>query len=161
MTESIVVEIARLRGLTVGELRVRYAEVFGEEPRSRNKDYLWKRIAFRIQELAEGGITERAQRRAEELARDADLRVRPPRDAVEVVAPPPPSKRDPRLPPAGTKLKRAFGGKERLVEVLEDGFEYDGRHFTSLSAVARAIAGTRWNGFLFFGIAGANAEATR
>lgn len=156
MRNSIVGEVARLRAMTIAQLRVRYAEVFGEEPRSRNKDYLWKRIAYRIQEMAEGSITERAQRRAEELARDAELRVRGGPTAAEVaaaaVASPP---RDSRLPLSGTVIHRNFAGKEHAVQVLEDGFEYDGRRFKSLSSVARAIAGSRWNGFLFFGLGGA------
>ena len=151
MAESVVAEITRLRGMSIGELRVRYAEVYGEEPRSRNKDYLWKRIAYRIQELAEGGISERAQRRAEELARDADLRSRPPKepspdDKVPV------QNRDARLPAAGTTMTRRFRGKDYEVKILEKGFEFDGRQFVSLSAVAREISGTRWNGFLFFGL---------
>ena len=98
-----------------------------------------------------GGISERARKRAEELARDADLRVRPPRKgagAAEPIAPP----RDPRLPPAGGELKRLYKGKEHVVRVLEDSFEYDGKLFSSLSAVARTISGTRWNGFLFFNL---------
>ena len=159
MTDNIVAEIHRLRGMTVGELRERYAEVFGELPRSRNKDYLWKRVAFRIQEIAEGGISDRARSRAQELARDADLRPRPNRNLEETL-PPPPSKRDPRLPPAGSTLKRVFGGREHLLQVLEQGFEYEGRRYSSLSAAARAIARTRWNGFIFFGLAGAAAETT-
>lgn len=151
MAESIATQVTRLQRMTVGELRERYAEVFGEEPRSRNKDYLWKRVAFRIQELAEGGVSERARLRAEELARDADLRVRPPRRGA-AGAGPVTRPRDPRLPPVGGELKRLFNGKEHVVRVLEDGFEYEGRPFASLSAVARAISGTRWNGFLFFNL---------
>ncbi len=151
MAESIATQVTRLQRMTVGELRERYAEVFGEQPRSRNKDYLWKRIAFRIQELAEGGISERARLRAEELARDADLRVRPPHKGA-MAAEPTAQPRDPRLPPVGGELKRLFNGKEHVVRVLEDGFEYEGRTFGSLSAVARTIAGTRWNGFLFFSL---------
>ncbi len=151
MAESFVRQVARLQTMTVGDLRERYAEVFGDEPRSRNKDYLWKRIAFRIQELAEGGISDRAKKRAEELARDTDLRVKPPKDFQPL--PDQPLKRDPRLPAPGSKLKREYNGKEHEVLVLADAFEYAGRRFSSLSAVAREITGTRWNGFLFFAIA--------
>ena len=60
--------------------------------------------------------------------------------------------RDPRVPTAGTVLKRSWGGKEHVVQVLDFGFLYEGRRFKSLSAAARAITGTRWNGFLFFGL---------
>lgn len=150
MSESMYTEVLRLRGLTVGELRDRYVEVFGEAPRSRNKDYLWKRIAYRLQELREGGISERAAKRADELARDADLRMSPPKQAPLPMHPT--KSRDHRLPPAGTVLTRAHGGKEYRVRVLEDGFEYESNIFTSLSAIARQITGTRWNGFVFFGL---------
>ena len=150
MENQIVVEIARLRQMKVAELRAKYAEVFGEPTFSRNKDYLWKRIAYRIQELAEGGLSDGAKQRAEELARDTDLRVRPPKDAhlPDVVLPP--KKRDSRLPPSGTVLTRTFGGRDYAATVLDDGFQYDGRTYDSLSAVARAITGSRWNGFVFF-----------
>lgn len=158
MSESIYTEVLRLRQLTVGELRTRYAEVFGEPPRSRNKDYLWKRIAYRLQELREGGISERAKRRAEELARDADLRMTPPKEAPLPV-PPPSTKRDPRLPPPGTVLTRAHAGGELRVKVLEKGFEYEGREFASLSAIAREVTGTRWNGFAYFGLAAKGGES--
>jgi hypothetical protein len=145
-------EIARLRAMTVGELRVRYGEVFGHQPRSRNKDYLWKRVAYRIQELAEGGLSERARRRAEELACDAELRTRPRRPIEAPLPASPRPERDPRLPIAGAVLRRTWAGREHVIEVLEKGFVHEGRRFDSLSAVARAIAGTRWNGFLFFGL---------
>jgi len=75
---NIAREVAALKRMTVKELRGRYVEVFGEATRSGNKDWLWKRIAWRMQANAEGGLTERARRRAEELANDADLRVRRP-----------------------------------------------------------------------------------
>jgi hypothetical protein len=71
-------EVADLKRMTVKQLRVRHLEVFGEQTRSGNKDFLWKRIAWRIQALAQGDLSERARRRAEELANDADLRVRRP-----------------------------------------------------------------------------------
>jgi hypothetical protein len=75
-------EVQGLSRMTVGELRGKYLEVFGEETRSYHKEFLRKRIAWRIQSLAEGGLSERARRRAEELANDADLRTRAPRDPV-------------------------------------------------------------------------------
>jgi hypothetical protein len=117
MAKSIEAEIALLRGSTVAELCVRYVEVYGEDPRNRHRDYLWKRIAYRIQELAEGGISERALRRAAELARDADLRLRPPSRPNEPASSQPlrPG-RDPRLPPAGTRLTRVVGDTPHVVQ---------------------------------------------
>jgi hypothetical protein len=95
---NIAREVAALKRMTVKELRGRYVEVFGEATRSGNKDWLWKRIAWRMQANAEGGLSERARRRAEELANDADLRLRRPPDrpapspaphAAATSAPPP------------------------------------------------------------------------
>ena len=153
MAESIVSQIAALKGMTVGQLREVYAEKFGEPSNSRNKQWLFKRIAWRIQELAEGGLSERAKKRALELANDADLRLRPPKGHVIPMAAAKP-KRDPRLPAVGTELKRAFNGKGHTVRVDEDGFTYKGKSRRSLSAIARQITGTQWNGFLFFGLTG-------
>jgi len=79
---TIRAEIEALQSMTVGRLRERYAEVFGEPSRSYNKQFLFRRVAWRIQALAEGGLSERARQRALEIANDADLRVRPPKDAI-------------------------------------------------------------------------------
>jgi hypothetical protein len=157
---SIVAEISALRAMSIRELRERYFQVFGEVSRSRNKDYLWRRLAYGIQEQAEGGLSERARARAEELARDSDLRVRncvsPELHAATV--PPAPSrakqtKRDPRLPPAGTVLRRDAHGSTHAVLVGERGFIYGGETYRSLSAVAIKITGTHQSGFAFFGLA--------
>jgi Protein of unknown function (DUF2924) len=72
-------QIESLRHMTVGQLKDRYRDVFGESSRSNHKQFLFRRIAWRIQANAEGGISERARRRALEIANDADLRIRAPR----------------------------------------------------------------------------------
>jgi hypothetical protein len=157
---SIVAEVAALRTMTVRELRDRYVQVFGEESRSRNKDYLWKRIAYGIQEQAEGvGLSERAKARAAELARDSDIRVRnclspQRRAALAGTTPPPPipATRDPRLPPVGTVLRRDAHGRAHEVLVAEQGFVYEGETYRSISAVATKIAGAHCNGFAYFGL---------
>jgi len=155
--------IQELTRMTVGELREKYLEVFGEETRSRHKQFLQKRIAWRIQAQAEGGISERARRRAEVLANDADLRIRAPRDRrlpdiTEVKACTTSSRLSPssdqRLPLPGTLLVREYQGRDIVVKVLDSGFEYDNRNYKSLSAIARQVTGTKWNGFLFFDLAG-------
>src|ERR1039458_1876791 len=160
MNASVLKEIEGLRRLTVGGLRDKYREVFGEESRSNHKDFLFRRIAWRLQANAEGGLSERARRRALEIANDADLRIRAPKDfgspdaarrtAVTTIRAG--GGRDHRLPMAGTLLTRDFKGRTYIVKVLDDGFEYDGRQYRSLSAIAGEITGTRWNGFLFFGL---------
>jgi hypothetical protein len=150
MAESIVAQIAALKEMKVSQLREEYLKAFGEPSNSRNKQWLFKRTAWRIQELAEGGLSERAKKKAEELANDADLRLRPPKGVSVALAPT--SKRDPRLPAVGTELKREFNGKNHVVHIGEDGFTYKGKPYKSLSAIAKQITGTPWNGFGFFGL---------
>jgi hypothetical protein len=147
-----------LGGMTVTQLRDRYAEVFGEAARSFNKPHLVKRIAWRFQAMHEGDLSERARWRARELANDADLRIRPPTTPIDasdnggtttsrfVV------EADNRLPMPGTLLKRVYKGRTIQVRVLPKGFEFDGDVFRSLSAVAREITGAHWNGYHFFGL---------
>jgi hypothetical protein len=146
-------QLAALDKLTVAELVEKYREVFGVPTRTRNKDYLRKRVAWRIQELAEGGLSEKALARIEQLAPEAPVRWRATAatsvaPAIEATTP----QRDPRLPPVGSILHRTHGGVDHQVTVLEDGFEYKGERYATLSRVARAITGTPWNGFLFFGL---------
>jgi Protein of unknown function (DUF2924) len=150
-------EIAMLKKMTVAELRRKYAEVFGEATRAANKDWLVKRIAWRMQALAEGDLSERARRRAAELANDADLRMTPPKTAPATVLEAGPKepisfKNENRVPPPGTILVRKYKGRRFEVTVLTEGFEYDGQVFKSLSAVAKAITGQHCNGFHFFRI---------
>lgn len=153
--------IEKLGGLTVAQLRARYAEVFGEPTRSGNRQWLLRRVAWRIQALAEGDLSKRARRRARELARDADIRLRPPTDRgpalgtdVRTTTRQIASRLDERLPIPGSVLTRTFKGWEYRVTVLQDGFEYDSAIYRSLSAVAAAITGSHWNGYHFFGLSG-------
>ena len=152
MKQAIAEQIEALRDLTVVELREKYSEVLGEESRSRHKDFLRKRIAWRLQANEEGGLSERARRRAEELANDADLRLLAP-VARTVVRPFKPS-HDRHLPIPGTVLTREYRGRTIAVTVLDNGFEYAGTVYRSLTAVAKAVTGSHWNGMLFFGMAG-------
>jgi hypothetical protein len=169
MKANIAREVAGLKQMTVKELRGRYLDVFGEATRSGNKDFLWKRIAWRVQPLAEGGLSERAIQRAKELARDVDIRLRPPAEAdvprLELTTDLTRTVRgrihraqDARMPTPGTILKRQYRGHVYQIEVLDNGIFYDGEVYQSLSAVAHAITGSHWNGFLFFGLAGPNKE---
>src|SRR5262245_46010309 len=155
---SIHHDLAALQRLTVQQLRTRYAEVYGEGTAASNRAWLVKRIAYRLQVLAEGDLSERARRRAAELANDADLRLHPPRPdptpaQPEAPTPPAPLPRDERLPPPGTVLARPYRGETLQVRVLDDGFEFHGRVYASLSAVAKAATGSHCNGFLFFKLA--------
>jgi hypothetical protein len=157
-------EVAALQRMTVKQLRQKYAEVFGEDTNGHNKAWLVKRIAWRLQARAEGGLSERARQRAAELADDADLRLNPPpmkAAPVEEEAPVRVLKfpADNRLPPPGTVITRTYKGEVLQVRVRSDGFEYEGKVYTSLSAVARAITGSHCNGFLFFRIGGKGGDA--
>src|SRR5713101_1366347 len=146
---SIWSEIDGLGHKTVAQLQIRYLEVFGEPSRSNHKQFLIRRIAWRLQALAEGDLSERARDRALSLARDADLRLRAPQSSGLAVRSPG-RHRDSRLPLLGTVLTRTFRDQNITVQVLEKGFEYEGMVYRSLSAVARQISGTQWNGFSFF-----------
>jgi hypothetical protein len=159
MNATIGQQLAELQRLTTPQLRARFAEVFGEHTPANNRAWLFKRIAWRLQALAEGGLSERARQRAAELANDADLRLNPPvpcRPAKPVPVQPPiptePAAIDKRLPPAGTILTRKYKGQTLQVQVLQRGFAYHGQVFKSLSAVAKAITGSHCNGFWFFGL---------
>lgn len=152
-------ELAALDQMSVDALREKHRLVFGEENRSRHREYLKKRIAWRLQALAEGGLSDRARRRALEIANDADLRIRMP--SAPELPPLAPERtevhafhdgRDGRLPVPGTTIMRVYRGRTIKVTVLEGGFEYDGERFRSLSAVAKKVTGSHWNGMLFFGL---------
>ncbi len=155
MDVGVRAEVAALEGMTPRELRKKWREVFGEETRSGNRRYLVKRLAWRVQANAEGDISERACRRAEDLANDADLRLRAPKtarcaDGEQVTGGVDSS--DQRLPIPGTVLTRKYKGKTVSVTVLDDGFDYGGQVYGSLTAVAQAITGSHWNGYHFFGL---------
>ena len=155
---NIEKEVAAMEKMSVNELREKFAEVCGETTLGRNKTWLIRRIAWRLQANAEGGLSERALARARELANDADLRILPPRDekpALAMVAPPPAAtSSDSRLPPPGSVIARKYKGREVRVSVLAQGFEWDGQVYPSLSAAAKAITGSHCNGFLFFKLNG-------
>jgi hypothetical protein len=152
---NIVNEVAALRRLSVGQLRLRFAELFGETSNASNRTWLTKRILWRMQALAEGDLSQRARQRAAELARDADLRLNAPHNQATTPTPPPQPVRiaapiDPRLPPPGTILTRPYKGQLVQVQVLTEGFAYAGRIYPSLSAVAKTITGSHTNGYHFF-----------
>ena len=152
------IEIAALKRMTVTELRKKHAEVFGEPTRSGHKDYLVKRIVWRIQANAEGDISQRARRRAEELANDADLRTHAPRTKPDNGRPGITTRatvafdHDPRVPMPGSILTRRYKNRDIIVRVLPKGFEFEGEIYRSLSGVAKAVSGKHWNGYHFFNL---------
>ena len=151
---SIESEMSILTRMATRDLQIRYAELFGEGTRVHNRTWLIKRIAWRIQALAEGDLSERARQRAAELANDADLRLAAPK--LKTGGPMPvrtiqqPRWRDSRLPEPGTIITRAYKGQDLQIKVLQAGFEFAGNVYPSLSAVAKTITGSHCNGYLFF-----------
>jgi len=154
---KLIDDITSLGRLSLAELRRRYAELFGEPARSSHKPHLVRRIAWRLQALAEGGLSERARQRASELVNEADLRRTAPRPSATDRATQAAARAaasagtaDERLPRPGTVLTRKYKGALLQVQVLPQGFAYAGSRYRSLSAVAKAITGSHCNGFLFF-----------
>ena len=160
MDTAVLMKIESLRRASLAVLRDKFREVFQEETRCRHREHLFRRIAWRLQAQAEGDLSERARARAQEVAQDADLRTVAPRDFFTVGGERVQTTRgdrnrreqDSRLPLPGTLLSRKWKERTILVEVLAKGFRCENRHYSSLSAVAVAITGTRWNGLAFFGL---------
>jgi hypothetical protein len=140
MTDTVLARLAALKTLPIPDLKRQWRDLFDSEPPAFNRRYLESRLAYRIQELAYGGLKPDTIKRLEALAEDLEAQ---------------PSARRHRpssVPLAGTQLVREWQGTEHRVTVLGRGFEYQGRPFRSLSAIARTITGTRWNGLVFFGL---------
>jgi hypothetical protein len=160
MDDLIGRQIQKLSRSTIPVLRIKYREVFGQQAKVAHKQYLVRRIAWQLQAQAEGDLSEPARRRIAEIADESDLsrqaslglRAKPTAgdDPVHTVGSG--LRRDPRVPPIGTLLRRRHQGREIIVKVLESSFEYDSQCYGSLSAIARQVTGTRWNGLLFFGL---------
>jgi len=155
---NIKAELAALDRMATGELAERYAELTGQPVRTRHRAYLIRKIAWRIQADAEGDLSERARRRAAQLANDADVRLMPPKGASPDDLAEPIERRtgrtvtvrDPRIPAVGTAITRKLKGRTYHVLVLPNGFEFEGERYRTLSAVAKEITGSHWNGFRFF-----------
>ena len=160
MQETLLSQIMALRGMSTKELQKRYEDLFnGKKASSNNKIYLWRRIAYRIQELEYDGISEKAQGRIKEIMEEFDpinnkaLRsAYDSKDKFQALKGKHSILRDKRLPIPGTMVKKEYKGNHIQVEVLENGFEYKGRKYKSLSAVAKEITGAHWNGYLFFNL---------
>lgn len=184
---QISAQLLALEDATMAQLREKWREVFGEDTNSHNKQYLLKRLRYRIQEVSEGrqGLSVEACERILELSKNSGFRTRvpsrrpSPQPAIQAAlslpsalapapnpsgvqaaqnSPPTGPKAtqqhplDARLPVPGARLRRQYQSKMIEVIVLEQGFEFEGRTYKSLSKIALEITGTRWNGFVFFGL---------
>jgi hypothetical protein len=146
---TITEEISELRAMDVAALVERYTAVFGKPPRVKHKDWLWRRIAWKIQEQRFGGLSEVAKRRLDELIAEIDLPLGKGRTVRGKIEPP----AKPGNPQIGTTLTRTWRGKDLHVAIIEGGFAYEGVVYRSLSAVANAITGSHMSGRAFFGLA--------
>ncbi len=139
--DPIPARLAALKTATTPELKAQWRDLFDSEPPPFNRRYLESRLAYRIQELAYGGLKPETIRRLERLGEELDGGDRKKSRM-----------RADTMPIAGTRLIREWQGVEYVVTVTAEGFEWQGRPYRSLSAIARAITGTRWNGWIFFGL---------
>jgi hypothetical protein len=139
MTDPVLAQLAALKTAPIGDLKQKWRDLFDREPPPYNRRFLEHRLAYRIQELAYGGLKPETVERLDALADELEGKLSR-RRRVE------------NRPISGTRLIREWKGVEHCVTVRDEDFEYQGRPFQSLSAIARAITGTRWNGLVFFGL---------
>jgi DUF2924 family protein len=140
VSDSVLAQIAALKSMDAKALKARWRELFGTEPPPYNRRFLESRLVYRVQELAYGGLRPETLERLAALAEQIDGKsTRRARSAND-------------RPIAGTRLVREWDGVEHSVTVRDDGYEYQGRPYKTLSGIAREITGTRWNGWVFFGL---------
>lgn len=144
MSTPILKQIAELPTLPQDRLKELWREYFGVEPPAYRRGFLVRGLAHRIQELTYGGLSPAHQARLDAMIADEEA----PKNGRKRAKAAPNGERL----LLGTRLVREWKGVAHEATVVEGGFEYQGRRYRSLSAVARAITGTRWNGPLFFGL---------
>ncbi|MCH7779359.1 MAG: DUF2924 domain-containing protein [Acidobacteria bacterium] len=152
MTTTMLTEIAKLQRMPVADLQTEWLKLYGEPTRSRNRRFLFRRLAWRIQELQHGGLSNAAKNRIDKLAPEFSLARTP-----AVVPTTLPSehrlRRDLRLPTPGTVITKLYRGNELRVVVRDDGVEFDGAMYPSLTALAKHVTRSKnINGPLFFGL---------
>ena len=160
-------EVARMKAMPISDLKQRFEDVCGRQPRSSNRDWLIKKIAWRLQADIEGDLPERVRLRALALADDSDLRIRPTRQFAEQVdeadrqtsLPTWREDRDPRLPPPGEPITKVYKGQTLTVLVREEDFEFNGETYKSLTAIANEVTGSHVNGYAFFNLGKAKEQS--
>ncbi len=156
MGDNTLTKIMVLKEMPLGELEKKYEELFdGKKAPSNNKVYLWRKIAYRIQELEHGELSSEAQGKIEDFIRKYDpvnnksLR---PTTTTNSSSKKSRLSRDKRLPIPGTVITKEYKGILLQVKVLESGFEYNNKIYKSLTAIAKEVTGAHWNGYLFFNL---------
>lgn len=145
-------EIMALKSASAEELLKRYKELYGEDAASNHKLYLWRKVTYKLQEREHGSLSAKAKNRLKSLIEEYDpinnKALRPDNPVVSQTAP----GKDKRIPIPGTAITKDYKGSNYKVKVLETGFEYNGKIYKTLSAIAKEITGAHWNGYLFFNL---------
>jgi len=142
MSESIAAQVRVLQRASLAELQMAFRKAFGKNTQQRDREQLWRRLALKLQEdLDDGAVLDQVSPQKSKVMKTEPRQRRARRPL-----------RDKRLPPVGSAITRIYRGHEITVKILDRGFEYEGRVYGSLSAVASKISGCRWNGFLFWGL---------
>jgi len=156
MEQAKLEKIMELKDKSLLELKAIYKEVYRSETApSSNKVYLWRKIAYKLQEIEHGGISAEAQGKIEEFIQKYDpVNNKALRPGVSSDNKGKKSKlsRDKRLPIPGTIITKEYKGTSLEVKVLEKGFEYNNKQYKSLTAIAKEVTSAHWNGYLFFGL---------
>lgn len=151
MKEAISAKIGKLQGASFKELNGRYKELFGKAETASHKTYLFRRVAYKLQELEYGGLSQKTKNRLCELIKEYDpinnSAFRPAPSRLNAS-----NSKDRRLPIPGTMINKEYKGSRYQVKVLENGFEHKEKIYSSLSAIAKEITGAHWNGYLFFSL---------
>ena len=148
MGDPIPAQLVALKTMPIAALKQKWRDLFDREPPPYNRRFLESRLAYRIQELAYGGLKPETVATLEKIA-----------DEIENEAPRKKQRWNHHRPVIGTRLIREWQGVEHCVTVRKDNFEYQGRPYTSLSYIARTITGSRWNGWVFFGLKNAGGRS--
>jgi len=157
MKETITSQIAALKNASLDELQYKYKELFNNGGvSSTNKTFLWRKIAYKLQEAEYGGLSDSGRSKIAELIKKYDpinnkaLRPQVVFGGKNMVAIP--SLRDKRLPIPGTIIHKKYKGRDIYVKVLEKGFEYNDKYYRTLTAIAEELSGAHWSGYLFFNL---------
>lgn len=145
MNQTVLKQVAELPQLPMEKLKERWRILYGREPPASNRDYLVRRLAYRVQELAFGGLKDETRQKLREWVKDDNLGGRTPRAQRR-------RKRLEGLPPPGTRLARVWRGHRYEVTIVREGFEYEGRVYRSLSAITTKITNSHMSGRAFFGV---------
>ena len=156
MDNTVLTKIMALKDASLDELKQKYQELFDDKPAvSSNKVYLWRKIAYRMQELEYGKVGDETQGRIQQLIQQYDPinnKALRPDGGVEYQPKKSSRSRDNRLPIPGTIITKEYKGTKLEVKILESGFEYNNKTYKTLTAIAKEVTGAHWNGYLFFNL---------